>query len=311
MMSNEELMEVLKAFVSTTTGGVASAQDAEEFIDLAVDQTAVLGAIRVETDIKSSMNVDSLEISEPSMMSDTEGEAPADADIIAPSIPRKTLTPKPVRADYDVSFKWLRKNIAGERANEQLNQLFAKRWGKDSVQLIFNGDTSLSATSRTNKLLMVLDGFLKTAAADANVHAYDIPTTPNYSGKGGVFNEMLQLLPKDYRDDRESLAFFVSQNVLDDYLDELGERQTALGDTTLLRGEKTPYKGVVIWGVYKMPDDEIILTPSSNLVVGYGGDMEVGRFSNVRKGRLEVTIRGDIDAKYISSDALVYGKAAA
>lgn len=311
MLSNEELLETLKkATLLTTTGGLASAQDAEEFIDLSVDQTPVLGAMRVETSIRSSLNIDSLEIGEPSMMTDTEATEPAAGDIISPAVPRKTLTPKPVRADYDVSLKWLRRNIVGEQANAQLNTLFAKRWGKDSVQLAFNGDTSTSpVTSRTDKLLVVLDGFIVAALADATVNDYTIPATPTYSGKGGVFNSMLGLLPKDYRDERELLNFFCSQTVLDDYLDELGERNTALGDTVLLRGEKTPYKGIVIHGTYKMPDDKIILTPGRNLSVGYGEEMNVHTFINGRKGVWEVTIRGDIDVKHISGDALVLGSA--
>ncbi|APF20392.1 hypothetical protein Calab_1459 [Caldithrix abyssi DSM 13497] len=310
MLSNEELQEILKAQITTGLGGLASPQDAEEFIDLAVEQSAVLQAIRVETGIKTSMNLDALELGEPAMVAATEATAPAPDDVVAPTHIRKVLQPVEVIAAYDVSFSFLRKNIEGDRVNETLNRIFAKRWGKDTVQLIFTGDTALTGTTRTDKLKKILDGFVKQAEGDADVHDYTIPDTPTYSGKDGVFNSMLKLLPKDYRDQRAELSFFCSQNVVDAYLDELGERATSLGDTVLLQGEKMPYRGVVLRPVFGMPDNRIILTLNQNLAVGFGEQMTVGRDISNRERLLKVTITGQIDCKYVVGDAVVLGAGA-
>ena len=99
------------------------------------------------------------------------------------------------------------------------------------VLVAFNGDTSLPADSRTNKALRVLDGFVKQAQADADVHDFTIPGAPSYNSQ--VFPAMLQALPKDYRDERDELGFFVSANVYDSYAMEIGSRATALGDMLL------------------------------------------------------------------------------
>lgn len=306
MLTNEELLEILKAQITTGLGGLASAQDAEEFIDLAVEQTSVLQKIRVETGIKTTMNLDALDLGEPAMVAATEATAPDSADVVAPTHIRKTLQPVEVISAYDVSFSFLRKNIEGERVNESLNRIFAKRFGKDTVQLIFNGDTATTPTDRTTKLLAILDGFIKQAEGDAAVHDYTISGT-DYLGT--IFPGMMALLPKDYKDQRDQLAFFVSANVYDAYADQIGARATALGDMVLVGkyGEALTYKGAKIIPVYGMADGKILLTLLPNLAVGYGQEMTVGKDIDNRARLLKVTITASLDCKYVVGDAVVLG----
>jgi len=307
MLSNEELLQILKAQITTGLGGLASPQDTEEFIDLSVEQTQVLKAIRVETGIKTSMNLDALDLGQPAMVAASEGTAPADTDVVTPTHTRKTLQPVAVIAAYDVTFDYIKKNIEGERINDSLNRIFAKRWGKDTVQLIFMGDTATVGTTRQDKLLKILDGFVKQALNDANVNDYTIPASPVY--KDQVFPGMLQLLPKDYKDQRDELAYFVSANVYDAYADEIGSRATALGDMVLLGkyGEALTYKGIQLIPVYGLADNNIILTLKRNLVVGFGWEMEIGRDVDNRARLLKVTLTGSIDCKYVVSEAVVLG----
>ena len=145
-MTNQELVRVLKAQIDTTAvAGLSSPEEAEQFVDLAVDQTDVLDMIRVETGIRSSMNLDSLELGEPVIVSATEGAAPASQDVVAAGRTRKTLNPEEVIAAYDVTFSFLRKNIERSMVNRTLNEIFAKRFGKDLVLMAFNGDTSIGS----------------------------------------------------------------------------------------------------------------------------------------------------------------------
>lgn len=310
MISNEQLLEVLKAQITTDLGGLASAQDAEEFIDLAVEQTAILQRIRIETGIRTSMNLDALDLGDPAMIAATETTAPGSDDIIAPTHIRKTLQPIEVISAYDVSFSFLRKNIEGERVNESLNRIFAKRFGKDTVQLIFSGDNSITDTDRTSKLLKILDGFVQQALDDTTVHDYTIDASPNYTTE--VFPGMLALLPKDYKDQRDQLAFFCSANVYDGYADEIGARATALGDMVLVGkyGEALTYKGIQLLPVWGLDDGRILLTLRQNLAVGFGQEMTVGRDINYRSRLLEVTITAELDCKFVVGDAVVLGATA-
>ena len=205
-MTNEQLVNILKATIDTTaSAGIASPEDPKEFIDLAVDQTPVLGAIRTETDIRKSRNIDTLLLSEPAMIAGVEGTAPAAADVIAPTRNRNVLTPTEKIVAFDVSFDFLHRNIEGENVNKTLNSLFATRFGKDLVLAAFRGDTSGATSTRTEISLATMDGFTKLALADSTVNDYTIPASPTY--RDVVFPEMLRLLPKDYRDDRDALGF--------------------------------------------------------------------------------------------------------
>ena len=318
-MTTEQLFEILKAQIDTATvPGLVSSQDVEEFIDLTREQTAILQEIRVESDIRKSLNLDTLTLGEPVVIAGVEGTEPAAGDVVAAGHSRATLTPLEILAAFDVTYSWLRKaithaarGISGQegwnRALQALNNLFAKRFGKDVVLIAFNGDTALPNDTRTNKALRVLDGFVKRAQGDADVHDFTIPGAPSYNSQ--VFPSMLQLLPKDYRDDRDELGYFVSANVYDSYAMEIGSRATALGDM-LLAGpwqRNLSYLGITLLPVYGLGDGKIILTPKENLAVGFGQDMTNESERKPRARKVEVTITAEMDAKYALGDAMVLG----
>ena len=308
-MTNEELVEhIQKATITSALGGQVSAQQAREFVDMAVDQTAVLGQVRVETDIQTSYEIHEISLGEPVTTGGTEGTAPVAADVVTPSIGKKILQPKEIVAAFDVTFDMVRKNIEGTGLNETLNRIFANRFGKDIVMMAFSGDTAIAGSTRTDKALKVIDGYVKRMLADATVNDYAIPGTPTYSGKSGVFASMLKLLPKDYRDDRGQLAYFVSQNVLDSYEDEISERQTAAADNILFgTNAVTTHKRVRIIPVFRLADNRIILTPTRNLAVGFGRRMSVGMDVYNRRRTVEVTITADVDVNYVKGQAVVLG----
>ena len=148
------------------------------------------------------------------------------------------------------------------------------------------------------------------AEADANVNDYVIPASPSYSTQ--VFPGMLAALPKDFRDEREMLGYFVSADVYDAYAQEIGSRATALGDM-LLAGpwaSNLSYMGIKLYPVFGLDTDRVLLTPRENLAVGFGREMYVGRDIDNRERVLKVTITADIDAKYAVSDAVVLGATA-
>lgn len=182
-MTNEELLIVTKELIDTNTGGLVEPTDASDFIDLSVEQTAILDEIDVRMEIQRSENIDFLEIGEPVIRERQEGVDTSDPQGIGHQ--RRVLKPVEAAADFDVSFKWLRKNILGDirrenwdRAMQKLNDLFAKRVGKDVVMTVFNGDTALAGADATEKALKILDGFTKQSLADVGVHDFAIPIDP-------------------------------------------------------------------------------------------------------------------------------------
>ena len=305
MITNEQLIAMLeKANITTSLGGQQSAQDVQKFVDLATDQTAVLKAIRSETGIVTSRNVDAIDLGDPAMVAATEVTAPDSADVVAPTINRKTLSPTEVLLAYNISFDFLRKNIEGNNVNATLNKLFAKRYGKDVVIAAFNGDDSITDTTRLAKCKKILNGFIVQAQADPAVHDVSVSGADYLTT---IFPNLLDALPKDYKDDREALGLFVSPDVAEAYAQQIGDRNTAYGDTVLTNNALPRFRGIQLIPVYQMSDTKMILTPKSNLCIGFGQNMTVGMDIYNRRRVIEYTIIASLDAKEIVGDALVLG----
>lgn len=313
-LSNEQVLELLKASITTSLEGLVSPQQVSEFIDMTVEQTAILQQLRVETDIKKSLELYPIDLGDPAMVLATEATVPAAADVIQPTITKKTLTPVEVLSAFDVSFSYLRKNIRGESVNDDLNRIFAKRMGKDIVMTAFRGNTAAANDTRKNKALRCRNGFVVKALADAAVHDYSIGSV-DYAGV--VFPGLLDLMPADYRDQRDELGIFCSANVRDKYALQIGARATAGGDSVLFGGgaNRAPMRflDIDLLPVYGMAHDDseyIILTLKKNLAIGFGVNMEIGRDITQRSRLLEVTITSEWDNAILIGDALVLGSPA-
>lgn len=313
-MGDNELMEIVKGTINTGgVAGMASAEDAAAFIDLSVDQTAVLQQMQVITGIARERNVDSLTLGEPVIVPAVEGAAPASDDVVAVQRGRKVLRPRGVLAAFDVTFDFLRQNIRKETVNEDLNCIFAKRFGKDVVLAAFNGDTAMQGATRTAKALRTMDGLRKQHEAVAGRHE----ATGDAADDGWVLallGEAVQALPKDYRDDRDSLRFFCNPDLYDAYADAIGARATVAGDQMLLGSWDAGlrYKGVRLVPTFGFHHNghDLFLTPKDNAVIGFGREMTFGVDVDNRARLLKVTITADVDVCFAVDDAVVYGSVA-
>lgn len=312
-LSNKELLELLqKAAILSSEAGQLPDQDAGEFIDLSIDMTEILQVIRTETEIATKFQLDSIALGEPVLQGLDEAAVTANGftDTTKPTMIRKSLVPTEMIAAFDVSYSTLRKNIERDRLNQTLNNLFAKRVGKDVVMAAFMGDTTIVGTSRTDKALKEFDGFVKQAEDSANVHDVVIPGSPTYSGTGGVLANMVDALPDDYAQDPDDLGFFCSWSVIRAYLREIGVRPTAIGDRALTDGAKFPFEGIRLYPVYKMATGRILLTPTENLAAGFGFSLSLETQRQPRKQLMEVTMTLSVDAKIAVDDAVVLGSTA-
>lgn len=307
MLTNDEIVALIqKATISTALGGQQSAQDVDRFISMSIDLSAVLKSIRTETGIVTSRNLHDISLGEPCMVAATEATAPGADDMTTPTLGVNALTPVEVLSAYDVSFDFLRKNVEGQSVNQTLNREFAIRWAKDSVLVAFNGDTTLPATTRTNKCRRIFNGFVKLAENNATVHDVQVAGT-DYVGT--IFPNLLAAMPQEYKEDRAALGLYVSADVAEAYAQQIGARITAFGDQVLTNIVYPPFRGIALYPVFGMADTDMILSPRQNLVVGWGNQMTVGTDINYRVRMIYYTIIGAMDAKIVRGDALVLGKA--
>lgn len=308
-MTQEELIKIFKATLDSSSLKLAEPEDADEFISMAIDQTAVLDSLRTELGITTSRNLDTLEFGDPMLTEGVEGQAPDAADIVKPDHVNKKLQPVEAIGAVDVTFSTLRKNIMRGSLDSYLNREISKRVGKDSVLIAFSGDTSLPSTTRANKAKRIRDGFIKQAQADDSVIDHEFnKLTDSYSQK--VFGDMLQKLDKDYQDQLDMLAFYVSPQTYIKYLRELGSRQTAMGDQMIFGASSlrpVPFMSIPVYPVYGMVDDHIILTLKPNLAVGWGQEITFGQDVYNRSRKIEITVTLEMDCKFIKGEALVLG----
>lgn len=306
-MTNQQIMELIeKAAITTSVASVVSTEDANEFIDMAIDQTAVLQMIRTERNIVTGRKLETIELGEPVTHEDVENTEPVSGEVIAPTFSTKTLTPAKARLDYDITFDTLRENIEGDNINATLNQVFSKRHGKDLVMITFRGDTALADDTRTNKALRIFDGINKQADASSDVHKLNTGTsTPLIDTDdldGEVFPGLLDLLPEDYKDP-DMLAFMVSWTDFYRYLRQIKARSTNLGDQIVNGQWNVNFEGIPVQPIYGQVSTHRILAPFKNIAAGWGREMEVGRDVYNRAGRIEVTMRTSLDAKIVLDDA--------
>ncbi len=213
MLTNRELLELLqKAGIDTNTGGLMPAEALNAFLDVTVEQSEFLGLITTERDIVTTRHLDSLGVSKRLMYKATEQTDPA--TIRGVTAKRRSLTPVEAILPYDISLRWLEENIARERAEEQVNEAFAKQFRNDLVDLAFNGDVNAGAGADQG-FLQICDGYIVRVAADGDTHLFDRQGSTDW--KGTVFPGLLAALPDKYKSDPTQLRLFVSFKTEEEY----------------------------------------------------------------------------------------------
>lgn len=307
-MTNEEIAQLISKGIVLNTGGIVNPREAQEFVDMTVDQTALLREIRVETGIIKSLDINNITIGSPVLRKGVELQAAVTTD---PSFPKLTLTPVEATAAFDISYSWLRKNVRRESANEDLNRVYAKRVGKDMIILLHSGDITTSGSTPALELLKIFDGWLTRIDDDNTVHDVVIGSSDTFAGGGGIFDKMLKKMPKDYRDAREDLIYLVSQADADAYEAEIEKRETNRGDEAMLDGVRNlRFRGIKVMPVFGYPSAKPILTLKENLVAGFGQEITVYQQNFHRQRKVEVTMTLEIDGGYLLGDAIVIAEPA-
>lgn len=292
--------EIIKAAISVASGGQVSAEQYQEFIETSEKESKFIqSGVRIIDGIESSSyTIDTLGIDTRIIRKAVEGEAPAGTQ--GANIARRTLSPTEYILAFDITDKFLRRNIKKGTADQIIKQLFARQCINDMVDAAING----TATGTPNEdFLNIVSGYCERALADANVNK---GTYANGDDIIDVLSQMRDAMPNKWMDDPEKLKFMMSPKNLTRYRDALKKRPTGLGDAMIATGQKPNFDGIEINPVGKMTDNDIFLTMPENLVIGFGLNMTIAAQRQERKRLTEYTVVGEVDANYAISDLLVY-----
>lgn len=308
VLSNEEITQMLiKSGITTASGGIMPEEVKNTFIDTTVELSSFLKTITVEKDIKKKRSLHTLGVGTRMMKKRIEG-----TDLTDPrgaTIGQRFLEPQSIALLYDISYDWIRKNIAGDKGEEQLNRAFAVQFSNDLVDLAFNGNTDVDGGDPDAAFLEIADGFVKRVSEDVDAHLFDREGSTDW--KGTVFPGLLRALPEKYRQDITQLTYFVSGQTELEYREQLGERITVLGDSFTIGNPKPLYSGIPIEAVPNVPYGFIKLTRRKNMAVGFGDEFKLFRRFEERKagGVVQYTIYADVDFNYAVSDLNAYTEA--
>lgn len=303
-MKQEEVLELLsKSVIATATGGQLNAEQSEKFISTVVEQDQFLKKIQTVTMSSKTYQLNTVGVAGRVMRKATEGTDPGFTQSV--TITPKSLVSQEVILPYDITFSFLEENIQKENAEDLINNVFAKAFRNDLLDLAFNGDESSA-----DPFVQINDGFIKLAAGDSSVTDYTIESGALTKT---VFQEMLALLPNKWKNNPAELCFLVSPDVEETYRSELANRNTALGDIMVTEFRGAQYSGIDVVPVPFMPGStgqKIILTKYQNLAVGLGRDIRIGKQVQERKRIVEYTISAKVDFNYVLGEMIVLGSRA-
>jgi len=304
-LENAELEDIVKADISTATGGQMEPEELQTFIDTGVEQVNVLNEEFVVNEVTASeMNIDIADLTEENMRKGQEGVEVTDP--VGMTIKRRKLKPVEVTVHYRITDKFLRRNIMRSGAEEFINKKFSGQYMVDAFNLALNGDTSLSEVDYP--FHSINDGIIIKALADDDVN--DEIAFNNDDKLSVIFASMLDAMPEKYSGDEDLLRIYLAPSLYKKYQREMAGRNTTLGDQMMVAKSGLYYEGVKLVKFSKLKNDKIMLSKVGNFHLGYGLTMTVESERNIKARAKDFVIAGELDANYAISEALILAKKA-
>jgi hypothetical protein len=142
-------------------------------------------------------------------------------------------------------------NIEKEAFEQTLLTMMGEAVGVDLEAVCVFGDSAYTSGGSADPLFSCFDGWLKGATAvksDGAKGSGSADFVLANTGVVGMFDAMLKKLPAAYRQANlmKDLVFYVPYEVYEAYRAFLIDRETGLGDSTLLNADELKYKGIPV-----------------------------------------------------------------
>lgn len=303
------------------SAGKLNPEQADRFLDYVMNETVLLGMIDGASTNSDTVYLDEIGISRRQLRVVNEGVSVTPRNAI--STARRVLTVKEVSWAEDISRSALEDNIERGQLQNTVTRLLARAFGNDVEDLSLNGDTSLPAsitdansdgkddntglTANDNEFLRQMDGYIHIAAGDSDVHAVDAGSLTDVKA---VLRAMLRGMPARYRG--MGLTYFLDPDTALAYADMVADRQTGVGDETLINGFPVlRFYGYRVIGAPYLKHErsdtgrKAILTAPENLVIRFRRNMTFDAKWEPRPRLVEFTLTARFGIQYKKSDLLV------
>jgi len=272
-----------------SSAGKLTDETATAFIDFVVGDQPTLSVIEKRMMNSPTARLDRIGVGSQKLRAGTENQDVSDSDAI--TFGAHTLTVTEAVWAEDISLSFLEDNIAGANAESQIATVVAKAIGEELNDLAWNGDGS------TTPFFSINTGFEALFVTDSDTAVANV----NVSGGGtavAVLNLLYKGMPSQYRTLSDQ-RIFCSPGFATEYMGELGERATILGDQVLIGGSAgLAYFGIPITVDRHLDADKIYMSPASNLVFGVHRDVTQELEWRPRSRQIELTVSLRFDYEY-------------
>jgi len=300
------------ALADLANGGLMQPTQANNFIRILTQDTALLDDVRMQMMNTPSLVVNKLDLATRALrvanqgnvsspLSGEEGpRALSRANRTKVTTTKVTLNTYEVIAEVNLPYEVLEDTIEGGQIdNTQFQQTVLAKLGErirvDIEDVMFNGDTGSG-----DAFLAARDGIL-------------VQSTSNVVNNGGAaldavtFNEMIQTLPDKFKRVMNRYKFYVAHNKRLQYMMQVAQRQTGLGDSVLVSGDGTNFApfGVPLIGAASMPSNMGLFIDPANIIFGVQRQMRMEFDRDSRERVLIIVFTMRFDFKLEQEDMVV------
>ena len=261
-ITNELLLKQMSAIQKGGNNVTLRDDNARAFVMDAVATSATLAKIPVYFAKSGTGSIDKLGVKKRTLKKHQGTNTKADGtDIKEEGTVSFTLVPLYLDTWIENSNTFYTAQTRGQDVRQALLSLMQQQYAADLQDLSFNGDTGSS-----DAFLKLNDGYIALAKKDAVVK-YEKEELPKIQD--------LTLLTGQFEDKyiNSSFKWFMSRATNLVYVAEVQNRETNLGDATIVGGILTNISGYDVEVVDGMENDVILFTPFENLTTVAGLDV--------------------------------------
>lgn len=254
-ISNGTLVKQLSAIQKAGNNVTLRDDNAREFQLDVVGSQSTLAKLHTHFAISGTGSIDKLGVKKRTLRKHKgSSTTPTGTEIADESTVPFTLTPLYLDTWIENSNTFYTARTRGQDVRQALLTLMQGQFGADLQDLSFNGDES-----STDEFVKLNDGFVKQAKEKAVMNHAGLAELPKI--------EKLTTYTGEFDDKyiNGSFVWFMSRTTNLHYVAEVQNRQTNLGDTTIIGGVLTNIAGYQVEIVDGMPSNVILFTPYENL----------------------------------------------
>ncbi len=327
MLTNEELLKELEKrffgkktlFTETdlATGGLLNPKQFDKFIEQTLEKTVVRNECRPESGDEKQTELDKIEFAQETIIQTPAAEGTEHTTTTKPTTSKVNISTVEYLIAVDLGYSSLRNSIEKANFENNLMKRISNKAGSDMEALALNSDTVTGSGVYDDNA-----GWFQIGETDHVVDHLNADFASTAHKTLRLFDNMLDLLPKEYLDeaDLKSWRFYVHMDI-----DWLYRRWlTAIGATHagamnyLIDNPPIFYQGIPVIGVPRLKRtatgspayyvSKIMLCHPKNLIEYVQVEISFVSESKPRKRVVEITGTFNIDWQIEETDAVVVAK---